>query len=51
MSDAISTLAQQTTGHAEVAAVMNALDEDGEDGEEAEVPHEFEYFSDEERED
>lgn len=49
MSDAISALAQGT-GASEAAAVLNAVDEDEEGGEEAEVPRDFEYFSDEERE-
>ena len=43
--------AAQTTqggeGAAEAVGVLTAVDEDGEGAEEAEVPHEFEYQSDE----
>ncbi|KAL9016314.1 MAG: hypothetical protein Q9185_006327 [Variospora sp. 1 TL-2023] len=35
-------------GAAEAAGVLTAVDEDGEGGEEAEVPQEFDYFTDEE---
>lgn len=38
------------SGAAEAAAVLNAVDEDEEDGEEAEVPHDFEYESEGEEE-
>lgn len=35
-------------GAAAAAGVLTAVDEDAEDGEEAELPREFEYHSDEE---
>lgn len=37
-------------GAAAGAGVLTAVDEDGDSGEEAAVPNEFEYFSDEEEE-
>lgn len=39
---------RDTSGAAEAAGVLTAMDEDPEGGEEAEVPHEFDYFTDEE---
>lgn len=33
-------------GAADVASILNAVDEDVEGGEEAELPQEFEYYSD-----
>ncbi|KAL8730876.1 MAG: hypothetical protein Q9166_003803 [cf. Caloplaca sp. 2 TL-2023] len=39
--------AGESSGAAEAAGVLTAVDEDVEGGEEAEVPREFEYFSDE----
>jgi 26S proteasome regulatory subunit N2 len=41
----------EASGAAAAAAVLTAVDEDEEGGEEAEVPREFEYFSDNEEED
>ncbi|KAL8946532.1 MAG: hypothetical protein Q9222_007084 [Ikaeria aurantiellina] len=41
---------QESGGAAEAAGVLTAVDEDAEGGEEAEVPREFEYFTDEEGE-
>ncbi|KAI4260137.1 MAG: hypothetical protein L6R42_004193 [Xanthoria sp. 1 TBL-2021] len=38
----------ESSGAAEAAGVLTVVDEDGEGGEEAEVPGEFEYFTDEE---
>lgn len=37
---------EPTSGAAEAVGVLTAVDEDGEGGEEAEVPNEFEYHSD-----
>ncbi|KAL9599113.1 MAG: hypothetical protein Q9219_004071 [cf. Caloplaca sp. 3 TL-2023] len=41
-------VSRETGGAEEAAGVLTAVDEDGEGGEEAEVPREFDYFSDEE---
>jgi len=53
ITDAYATRDSQTTstnsGAAEAAAVLNAVDEDDEDGEEAEIPGEFDYITDDER--
>ena len=38
------------TGAAEAAGVLTAIDEDGEGAEEAELPRDFEYYSDGEEE-
>ena len=38
--------AQMSSGAAEAAGVLTAVDEDEEGGEEAEVPRDFEYHSD-----
>jgi len=55
ITDAYATRDSQTTstnsGAAEAAAVLNAVDEDDEDGEEAEIPGEFDYITDDERDD
>lgn len=45
--DATEGRTQESTGAAEAVGVLTALDEDGEGGEEASVPHEFDYQSDE----
>jgi 26S proteasome regulatory subunit N2 len=45
--DAMQGSTQQSSGAAEAAGVLTAIDED-EDDEEAEVPREFEYHSEEE---
>lgn len=39
-------VSRQAVGASEAAGVLTAVDEDGEGGEEAEVPREFEYHSD-----
>lgn len=39
------------SGAAAAAGVLTAIDEDGEGDEEAEPPHDFEYYTDEEEED
>ena len=38
-------------GAAEAAGVLNAVDEDGESGEEADMPRDFEYYTSGEEED
>ena len=42
----MGTGAAETSGAAEAAGVLTAVDEGGEGEEDAEVPGEFEYFSD-----
>lgn len=50
ITDAYATRDSQTDNAAEAAAVLNAVDEDDEDGEEADVPGEFEYLTETEEE-
>jgi len=45
--EAAGSSTEQTSGAAEAAGVPTAVDEDDEGGEEAELPHEFDYYSDE----
>lgn len=48
MADAHGEASGALSGAAAGAGVLTAVDEDEEGGEEAEVPREFEYFSDNE---
>ena len=41
---------EETGGAAEAAGVLTAIDEDAEGAEEAELPQEFDYYSDEHQE-
>ena len=50
MADAHGEASAALSGAAAAAGVLTAVDEDEEGGEEAEVPKEFEYFSDNEEE-
>ncbi len=50
LADAAGEAQAALTGAAAAAGVLTAVDEDEEGGEEAEVPHEFEYFTDNEEE-
>lgn len=45
-----ATSRQAIGGAAEAAGVLTAVDEDEEGGEEAEIPREFDYYSDDEAE-
>lgn len=45
MADAHGEASGALSGAAAAAGVLTAVDEDEEGGEEAEVPHDFEYFS------
>jgi 26S proteasome regulatory subunit N2 len=51
LADALNESAEGITGAAAAAGVLTAVDEDEEGDEEADVPREFEYFSDGEEED
>ncbi len=48
MADAHGEASGALSGAAAAAGVLTAVDEDEEGGEEADVPREFEYFSDNE---
>lgn len=50
MADAHGEASGTLSGAAAAAGVLTAVDEDEEGGEEAEVPREFEYFSDNDEE-
>lgn len=45
--EAAGSSREETSGEAEAVGVPAAVDEDDEEGEEAELPHEFDYYSDE----
>lgn len=50
LADAQGEAAGALSGAAAAAGVLTAVDEDGEGGEEASMPNEFEYFTDDEEE-
>jgi len=45
--EAAGSSRERTSGAAEAVGVSTAADEDDEEAEEAELPHEFDYYSDE----
>ncbi|KAI1647015.1 26S proteasome regulatory complex, non-ATPase subcomplex, Rpn2/Psmd1 subunit [Daldinia loculata] len=49
--DQLATPSRNTSGAAAGAGVLTAIDEDGEGDEEAQPPHDFEYYTDEEEDD
>ncbi|KAI0106816.1 26S proteasome regulatory complex, non-ATPase subcomplex, Rpn2/Psmd1 subunit [Daldinia grandis] len=49
--DQLATPSRNTSGAAAAAGVLTAIDEDGEGDEEAQPPHDFEYYTDEEEDD
>ncbi|KAI1652550.1 26S proteasome regulatory complex, non-ATPase subcomplex, Rpn2/Psmd1 subunit [Daldinia decipiens] len=49
--DQLTTPSRNMTGAAAAAGVLTAIDEDGEGDEEAQPPHDFEYYTDEEEDD
>lgn len=49
--DALATPSRNISGAAAAAGVLTAVDEDAEGDEEAEAPHDFDYYTEEEEDD